>query len=118
MKFSQRSKLFALLAVAALLAASLSCALAAGEYLGSLQVVNCNSWVTLRAGGAAACVLNAANETACYAFLREEIPFGRIAGVVAGALQKYGSLPARDLADIDRADALAREEAGRLIHKN
>ena len=72
----------------------------------------------LRAGGAAACVLNAANETACYAFLREEIPFGRIAGVVAGALQKYGSLPARDLADIDRADALAREEAGRLIHKN
>ena len=50
MKLSQRSKLFALLAVAALLAASLSGALAAGEYLGSLQVVNCNSWVTLRAG--------------------------------------------------------------------
>ena len=72
----------------------------------------------LKTGGAAACVLNAANEAACYAFLREEIPFGRIADIVAGTLQKHGHLPADCLEDIDRADALAREEAGRLIHKN
>lgn len=73
------------------------------------------AYAALRTGGAAACVLNAANEEACFAFLRREIPFGRIPQVVAGALDRYGALPARDLGDIDRADALAREEARRLL---
>ena len=49
MKNVRSIKLLALLAVAALLAASFSTALAAGASLGSLQVVNCTSWVTLRA---------------------------------------------------------------------
>ncbi len=70
----------------------------------------------LRAGGAAACVLNAANEEACFAFLRQEIAFGRIPEIVHEALQRHGGLPARDLQDIDRADALARETARALLH--
>ena len=73
------------------------------------------AYTALRSGGAACCVLNAANEEACFAFLREEIPFGRIAAVVDCALQKHGGLPARTLDDIDRADALAREAARAAI---
>ncbi len=75
------------------------------------------AYEALKAGGAACCVLNAANEEACYAFLRGEIPFGRIPEIVESALQKHGGLPARNLEDIDRADALAREEAGKLLKK-
>lgn len=69
----------------------------------------------LHQGGAAACVLNAANEEAAGAFLREEISFGRIYEIVDAVLQKHGHLPARSLADIDCADALAREKARTLL---
>ena len=73
------------------------------------------AYQALHQGGAACCVLNAANEEACYAFLREEIAFGRIPQIVEAALQKYGHLPARSLEDIDRADALARETARTML---
>ena len=69
------------------------------------------AYEALRSGGAACCVLNAANEEACYAFLAEKISFGRIPEIVDAALQKHGALPAKSLDDIFRADALAREEA-------
>ena len=49
MKSSKLTKLLAVLAITALLAVSFSTALATGEYLGTQQVVNCSSWVTLRA---------------------------------------------------------------------
>ena len=75
------------------------------------------AYQALAQGGAACCVLNAANEVACYAFLKERIPFGRIPEIVEAALEKHGSLPARDLSDIDRADALARETARGLLHE-
>ena len=73
------------------------------------------AYEALGAGGAACCVLNAANEEACFAFLRREIPFGRIPQIVEAALQKHGHLPAKSLSDIDRADALARETAKALL---
>lgn len=69
----------------------------------------------LYAGGAAACVLNAANEEAAGAFLKGQIPFGKIYETVDFALQKHGTLPARNLEDIDRADALSREAALQYI---
>ena len=69
----------------------------------------------LRQGGAACCVLNAANEVACCAFLAGRVPFGHIPRVVEETLNRHGALPARTLEDILRADALARETAGRLI---
>ncbi len=74
------------------------------------------AYEALRAGGAACCVLNAANEEACWAFLRKAIPFGRIPEIVEAVLQKHGGLPARDLEDIERADALARETAKRFLN--
>lgn len=73
------------------------------------------AYEALKAGGAAACVLNAANEEAAGAFLRGQIAFGRIPEIVAEALQRHASLPARTLSDIDRADALARETARRAM---
>ncbi|MBE5787546.1 MAG: 1-deoxy-D-xylulose-5-phosphate reductoisomerase [Clostridiales bacterium] len=69
----------------------------------------------LYAGGAAACVLNAANEEAAGAFLGQKIPFGSIYHVVEAALQHCGHLPARDFEDIERADALAREAARKAM---
>jgi 1-deoxy-D-xylulose-5-phosphate reductoisomerase len=73
------------------------------------------AYEALKAGGAACCVLNAANEEACFAFLRREIPFGRIPEIVESALQRHGALPARDPEEIDRADALARETARNIM---
>ena len=69
------------------------------------------AYEALGMGGAAACVLNAANEEAAGAFLRGWISFGRIPKIVDAALQQYGVLPARSLEDIERADHLAREAA-------
>ena len=74
------------------------------------------AYEALEAGGAACCVLNAANEEACFAFLRREIPFGRIPEIVEEALQRHGHLPAGSLDLIDRADALARETARKSMH--
>ena len=71
----------------------------------------------LRAGGAAACVLNGANEEAAYAFLGGRIAFGQIPQIVDGALQRHGHLPASTLDEVLSADALARAEARRLIEK-
>ena len=73
------------------------------------------AYAALRQGGAACCVLNAANEAACFAFLAGKIPFGRIPQIVDAALQKHASLPAGSLEEILRADALARETAGSLL---
>ena len=73
------------------------------------------AYEALRTGGAACCVLNAANEEACFAFLDRKISFGRIPEIVKEALEKHGSLPAGNLGDIDRADALARETARRMV---
>ena len=65
----------------------------------------------LHQGGAAACVLNAANEEAVYAFLRKEILFGQIYEAVDAALQKWAHLPAEELSDIAYADTMARQAA-------
>lgn len=69
----------------------------------------------LKAGGAACAVLNGANEAAVAAFLRDEIPFGGIAMLVEGALEKLAGLPANTLEEIFEADAQARGVARALL---
>ena len=69
----------------------------------------------LRAGGAACAVLNGANEAAVAAFLRDEIPFGGIAMLVEGALEKLAGMPADTMEDIFEADAQARRVAAALL---
>ncbi len=66
----------------------------------------------IRRGGTAGAILNAANETAVEAFLNRSssrrIPFGRIAEVVAEALEGVSATPASSLEAIMEADAAAR----------
>lgn len=69
----------------------------------------------LAAGGAACCILNAANEVAVAAFLAEQISFLQIAAVVEETLQQTGSLPASTLPDVLFADDLARKTSKKLI---
>ena len=71
----------------------------------------------LDAGGAAACVLNAANEEAVSAFLRSgnSMPLGKIYEVVEECLARVGHLPAASLPDVLYADHRAREIAAALL---
>ncbi len=69
------------------------------------------AYQVLKTGGAAACVLNAANEEAVYAFLNRRIMFGQIYETVDAALQQYGHLPAQNLEEIEYADGVARQAA-------
>jgi len=65
----------------------------------------------LRAGGAAAAVLNAANEEAVAAFLDGRLGFRRIADVIAASLERADGLSVDSIDAIMDADARAREIA-------
>ena len=65
----------------------------------------------LKAGGNLPVVLNGANEAAVAAFLREEIPFGRIPEIIDQALQTVPRTAIRSIADVYAADAAARAAA-------
>ena len=69
----------------------------------------------LKAGGSMPVILNGANEVAVAAFLREEIPFGRIPEIIDHALTALPRTPIRAIADVYEADRRARESARRLI---
>ncbi len=75
----------------------------------------------MRAGGAAGCVLNAANEVAVGELLhptgREPMTIGRIFDTVEETLSRVGHLPARTLADVLEADRRARETAREALHR-
>ncbi len=66
-------------------------------------------------GGVAPAVLNAANEVAVEAFLKEKIPFSRIAGIIEATLAKVPDCQVPTIDDIFRADKQAREEARLLV---
>ena len=68
----------------------------------------------LVAGGAAPCVLNAANEVAVAAFLARRLGFLDIAVVVEETLAALGHLAVPDLASVLEADAQARAHATRI----
>jgi 1-deoxy-D-xylulose-5-phosphate reductoisomerase len=69
----------------------------------------------MQRGGTAACVLNAANEVAVAAFLRDELSFLGMADVVAECLQTVPYLAAPTLADYATTDAEARRFATTLL---
>ena len=75
----------------------------------------------LRAGGAAGCVLNAANEVAVGELLQsggeEPMRIGRIFDTVEETLQRVGHLPAGSLEQVMEADRRARETARQVLHK-
>ncbi|MBI1907385.1 MAG: 1-deoxy-D-xylulose-5-phosphate reductoisomerase [Rhodocyclales bacterium] len=69
------------------------------------------AYAALREGGAAAAVLNAANEEAVGAFLSERLGFRRIADVIEATLERVGYLPVDTLDAVMDADRRARELA-------
>ena len=71
----------------------------------------------LRAGGAAACVMNAANEEANARFRACGLRFLQIGDVVRDTLSAVGDLPADTIEQVYAADALARRRAGEIMAK-
>ena len=69
------------------------------------------------AGGAAPCVLNAANEVAVHAFLEQRLGFLGIAAVVERTLDRIGSSPLREFASLFEADREARAVADELVER-
>jgi len=67
------------------------------------------------AGGTAPCVLNAANEVAVHAFLRDELRFTDIAAVIDDTLTQLPAAPVRAFESLYEADRAARELAGAQI---
>ncbi len=73
---------------------------------------------SLRAGGAAACVLNAANEKAVELFLKEKISFGHIYRIVDETMQRLGAKSAVTLEEVEDADSEARRIAESLSSRS
>ena len=71
----------------------------------------------LRAGGASCCILNAANEVAVDAFLREQTDVGGIYRIIEETLNALGYRRADTLEDILEADHLARNAANKVLHR-
>jgi 1-deoxy-D-xylulose-5-phosphate reductoisomerase len=69
----------------------------------------------LHKGGNLPCVLNAANEIAVYAFLRNRIGFLDMTDVIEQTMQKVAFLQAPSLNDYLESDAEARHYAADLI---
>ncbi len=70
------------------------------------------------AGGTMPCAFNAANEVAVAAFLEERLPFLDISAVVEATLAAVDGTSARDLTDLEEADAEARRFANRQSAAN
>lgn len=66
-------------------------------------------------GGTMPAVLNAANETAVYAFLHRKISFLNIPVIVEKVMEKHASINNPDLGEIMEADLWARKAAEELI---
>lgn len=71
---------------------------------------------SIRNGGTAPAILNAANEIAVAAFLDNKLSFVDIAYIVEQTLQNITSRPATSLTEILEDDMAARKEAEHLIH--
>jgi 1-deoxy-D-xylulose-5-phosphate reductoisomerase len=73
------------------------------------------AYQALRAGGSAGCVLNAADEVAVEAFLKEQISFPGIARIVQETMQQVGNAAAASVDAMLEMDRKARETAERLV---
>ncbi|HSC04063.1 MAG TPA: 1-deoxy-D-xylulose-5-phosphate reductoisomerase [Solirubrobacteraceae bacterium] len=68
-----------------------------------------------KAGGTAACTLNAANEVAVHAFLQGRLRFLDIAAVIEETLTALPPKPVHSFESLGEADAEARRVAGELV---
>ncbi len=71
----------------------------------------------LRTGGTMPAVLNAANEIAVAAFLKEQIKFGQIPELIRAACEAHDAQPVNDLETVLQADEWARQWVSRKINQ-
>ena len=76
------------------------------------------AYAALRSGGAAATMLNAANEVAVEKFLAGELNFTRIASLIEAILNENTNRPVARLEDVLEADRAARELAEDWLGRN
>jgi 1-deoxy-D-xylulose-5-phosphate reductoisomerase len=76
------------------------------------------AYETMRTGGTASCILNAADEIAVEAFLREEIGFTGIARTVRETLEQMPQSGQASIAGVLETDAVARRKAREIIEKS
>ncbi len=69
------------------------------------------AYQALRTGGAAGCILNAADEIAVEAFLSRRIRFSTIPRVIEAALESISTAPAASVEDLLVRDQSARQAA-------
>ena len=69
----------------------------------------------MRRGGNAPCILNAANEVAVAAFLREQVGFRQMSDLVAECLARVSYLAEPLLADLVATDTETRRLAETLV---
>ena len=72
----------------------------------------------LEVGGSAPCVLNAANEVAVAAFLKDEVGFLEMSDVLEHALNSVPHQAKPDLESLFELDAAAREAASSRIKRS
>jgi 1-deoxy-D-xylulose-5-phosphate reductoisomerase len=72
----------------------------------------------LEKGGNTPCILNAANEIAVEAFLKDQISFHQISLIVEKTIQKISFIPQPTLADIHNTDTESRLVAQNLLIKS
>ncbi len=73
------------------------------------------AYASLRRGGAASVVLNAANEVAVQAFLEERLPFTAIAPTIEQMLETYDPPPPHTIDDVLHIDREARGRSSELV---
>ena len=73
------------------------------------------AYASLRRGGAASIVLNAANEIAVEAFLAEQLRFTEIAPMIERMLESYDPIAPSSIDDVLHIDREARERASELV---
>lgn len=73
------------------------------------------AYEAIRLGGNMPCVMNAADEVAVHAFLREEISFLQIPELIEQSMSKIGFVKATSLADYEAADIEARAISTELV---
>ncbi|MEO8186434.1 MAG: 1-deoxy-D-xylulose-5-phosphate reductoisomerase [Burkholderiaceae bacterium] len=73
------------------------------------------AYASLRRGGAASVVLNAANEIAVQAFLEERLPFTAIAPTIEQMLEMYDPAPPNTVDDVLQIDREARARSSELV---
>ena len=75
------------------------------------------SYQAFESGGSAACTLNAADEIAVDAFLKDEISFGGIAAVIEDTLNIVGVKEMRTVAEVLEVDRQSRAAAQDVVQK-